>query len=186
MIPLSARILEFVKAAERQHISLDPSGFEEMLPKISRRGLKDHHGQAVDMWRLAWEADPTAVTELFQQCLGDTGWWVKHELHAKLGGKASSTPKVKDTRIVVPLCATSQIADCVLAKAVERWVNRAVPRVDGVWVGAIAHTAARHRSRPQSGRGEDAGRFLPGWAGALRHGPQYYDTVLLLKGPSLA
>lgn len=40
----------------------------------------------------------------------------------------------------MPQCATTQVIDCLLAAALQRWVDRTMPRPDGVGIAVVPHT----------------------------------------------
>ena len=92
------------------------------------------------MWLEAWLAEPESVGRFFSWLASSTESASHARLRARAFGKSSSCPSAAEVRVVIPMPATMQILDALLAQAVDAMLTPPSLQEHGWFVGARPRT----------------------------------------------
>ena len=135
-----ATMMDFLHAREGRQVALDDCDIRNAFGRIDRRSLYDQEGICVDLWRLAFEARPTAFAAMSSRTLASTTAMMRMQLAARAMGKGTSSPAPGEVRVIIPLSSLMQFFDAFLACRLDASMVHLVDQPRGVFIGGVPRT----------------------------------------------
>ena len=134
------QVMDFLAA---NHGCQAPIGVEEVhraLLKIKARSHFTGDGTSMKAWMVSFAANPQVMAQYFARLVCSADMMAEHEIVAKLRGKKTRTPRLSEVRAILPLPPALQVADVIIATALEEWFVPRWPQEEGCFVGGVAKT----------------------------------------------
>ena len=89
----------------------------------------------VHAWKVISEADPSLLVTYLSKMVCDPAMVAEHCVFAKLHGKQTSRPTLRQIRAILPLPPILQIVDWVVTDELHAWLDRHMPELPACFEG---------------------------------------------------